>query len=215
MKNCQLPAYLTAAGLALALSTACMAQDNQSPKPDTKSNVDTAQMMAAMAELAKPGENHKLLETTTGSWTYKMKWWTAPDGPPMEVSGTSTTKSLMDGRYFVSEHASKMPMPGPDGKMMDMDFKGMSTEGYDNVKKKFVASWIDNMGTGIMLMEGTYDAASKKLTYLGEEEPMPGMKMKVRQTIIFTDKDHRVMEYYELRGTGEVKVMAIEYNRTN
>ena len=28
--------------------------------------------------------------------------------------------------------------PGPDGKMMDMNFTGMAIEGYDNVKKKFV-----------------------------------------------------------------------------
>jgi len=42
-----------------------------------------------------------------------------------------------------------MQMPGEDGKMKDMMFKGMGMEGYDNVKKKFVASWIDNMGTGI------------------------------------------------------------------
>ena len=42
-----------------------------------------------------------------------------------------------------------MQMPGEDGKMKDMQFKGMGVEGYDNVKKKFVASWIDNMGTGI------------------------------------------------------------------
>jgi hypothetical protein len=42
-----------------------------------------------------------------------------------------------------------MQMPGPDGKMTDMEFKGMGIEGCDNVKN-FVSSWIDNMGTGIM-----------------------------------------------------------------
>ena len=49
----------------------------------------------------------------------------------------------------------------------------MAVEGYDNVKKKFLASWIDNMGTGIMNLEGTYDAATKSLTYHAEYEPMP------------------------------------------
>jgi hypothetical protein len=120
----------------------------------------------------------------------------------------------MDGRYFASEHSGKMSMPGQDGKMMEMEFKGTATEGYDNAKKKFVSSWIDNMGTGIMLMEGTYDPATKTVTYLGEEQPVPGMKIKVRQTITYADKDHHSMEFFEVHGGAEVKVMAIDYIRS-
>ncbi len=62
-----------------------------------------------------------------------------------------------------------MSMPGADGKMMEMPFHGIGTEGYDNVRKKFMASWIDNMGTGILLMEGTYDALRK-----AKPSPTPG-----------------------------------------
>ena len=47
--------------------------------------------------------------------------------------------------------------------MMDMSFTGMAIEGYDNVKKKFVSSWIDNMGTMILNSEGTYDPAAQDL----------------------------------------------------
>jgi hypothetical protein len=215
MKKYKLSLCLTTTLLALSLSTTCFAQDSTTPKPDAKpGSMDDPQMMATMMALALPGENHKLLEATTGSWTYKGKWWMHPDAPPLEYSGTTTTKSLMDGRYFASEHSGKMSMPGPDGKMMEMEFKGLATEGYDNAKKKFIASWIDNMGTGIMLMEGTYDPATKTVTYTGEEEPMPGMKFKVRQSITYTDKDHHTMDFYEVHGGAEVKVMTIEYARS-
>jgi hypothetical protein len=139
----------------------------------------------------------------------------SPDAPPMEYAGTTTTKSLMDGRYVSSEHLGKMSMPGADGKMMDMEFKGMATEGYDNAKKKFISTWIDNMGTSIMLMEGTYNPATKTVTYLGEEEPVPGKKIKVRQTTAYIDKDHRKMEFFEVRGGAEVKIMAIDYVRSS
>ena len=44
-------------------------------------------------------------------------------------------------------------MPGEDGKLKDMQFKGMGIEGYDNVKKKFVASWVDNMSTGVPVLQ--------------------------------------------------------------
>ncbi len=72
-------------------------------------------------------------------------------------------------------YTGKFQMPGTDGKMKDMNFKGMAIEGYDNVKKKFVSSWIDNMSTMIMNSEGTYDAATKTFTYNAECEMMPGM----------------------------------------
>ena len=81
--------------------------------------------------------------------------------------------------------------------MMEMDFQGQGLEGYDNVKKKFVSTWIDNMGTGIMIAEGTYDPATKTFTYNSEMEMIPGMKTKVRETVKVTDKDHHTFEYFE------------------
>jgi hypothetical protein len=201
--------------LALALGAPSFGQDSTAPKTEQKPPAaDDPQMMATMMEMAKPGENHKTLADTVGSWTYKVKWWMRPDAPPMESSGTCSTKSVMDGRYFISEHTGKMSMAGADGKMMDMGFQGMSTEGYDNAKKKYVASWIDNMGTGIMMMEGTYDPSAKTLTYIGEEEPMPGMKFKMREVIKYTDKNHHTMEFYEVHEGGEVKVMEMAYTRS-
>jgi len=174
-----------------------------------------SEMMAQMMELAQPGENHKLLERSVGTWTYKVKMWMTPDpnAPPSESSGSAVTRSIMGGRYLISEHTGKMEFPGADGKMTSMEFKGMSMEGYDNVKKKFVASWIDNMGTGIMNLEGTYDAATKSFTYVADYEPMPSMKPKVREVIKITDKDHHVFEWYEDRGGKEVRTMEIAYTR--
>jgi len=210
--------YCVALALAALCGAPAFAQD--AAKKDEKSASNQANdpaIMAAMMELAKPGENHKLLEATVGQWTYKVKYWVSPDTnmPPLESSGTTVTKSTMGGRYFISEHTGKMQMPGPDGAMTDMAFNGMALEGYDNGKKKYVSSWIDNMGTGIVQSEGTYDAAAKKLTYEGEYEPMPGMKTTMRQTITYADDNHHTMEYFEKRGGSFVKVMEINYTRSS
>jgi hypothetical protein len=214
MKNGRLSICLTATFLTLAASAPSFAQDAASnPADKPPGGAPDAQMMATMMEMAKPNENHKVLEKELGSWTYKVKWWMSPQAPPMESTGTCSTKSVMDGRYFISEHTGKMSMAGPDGKMMDSEFQGIGTEGYDNAKKKYVASWIDNMGTGIMAMEGTYDPGTKTMTYIGEEEPMPGMKVKMRETIKTIDKDNHLMEFFEMRGNAEVKVMEIAYTR--
>ena len=172
-------------------------------------------MMAQMMELGKPGENHKLLADLAGTWTYTLKWWAdpTPGAKPDESKGTATRKSMFGGRYFTLDVTGKMEMPGPDGKKKPMEFKGMSIEGYDNIKKKFVSSWIDSMSTMMMVSEGTYDPATKTFTYNAECEMMPGMQTKVREVIKIVDKDHHTFEWYEDRGGQEAKTMEIHYTR--
>ena len=205
---------VTAVVASMAISLPSLAQNKESSKKDEKPP-NEADMMAMLMELSKPGENHKLLARGVGTWTYTVKMWMNPDpsAPPSESSGTAVTKPILDGRFFSSEHAGKMQMPGPDGKPVDMEFKGLSVEGYDNVKKKFVASWVDNMGTGIMNLEGTYDQNKKTLTYHTEYEAIPGMKTKIREVITFVDKDHHTFEFFEDRGGTEVRTMEIKYTR--
>ena len=177
--------------------------------------MDPNEMMKQMMELAKLNENHKLLADLAGTWTYTIKMWMNPDpnAKPEESKGTSVTKSMMEGRFFVTDVTGKMEMPGPDGKKKETTFKGMGTDGYDNVKKKFVGSWVDNMGTGIMMSEGTYDPATKTFTYTAEYEAIPGMKTKIREVLKMTDKDHHLFEWYEDRGGKEAKTMEIAYTR--
>jgi hypothetical protein len=214
MRNWKCVGVITAVVTAIALPV--LGQDKESKEGGAKAGdkkSSESEMMAMMMEMAKTGENHKHLQEMAGTWSYTVKWWMSPEAPPNVSSGKMVARPVMDGRYVISEHTGKMQMPGADGKPMDMEFKGMSVEGYDNAKKKFVASWIDNMGTGIMMSEGTYDAASKTLTYLAEYEPMPGMKTKMRQVVKTVDKNHRTMEFFEDRGGNEVKTMEMSYER--
>jgi hypothetical protein len=177
------------------------------------SAADMQKMMEQMTELGKPGENHKLLGEMAGTWSYAVKMWMDPTGKPQESKGTSTRKAIMDGRFYLAEHSGKFQMPGKDGKMTDMNFQGMAIEGYDNVKKKFVSSWIDNMGTMILMSEGNYDAASKTFTYTANCEMMPGVQVKIRETLKIVDANHHNFEWYEDRGQGEAKTMEISYTR--
>lgn len=174
-----------------------------------------ADMMKAMAELSQTNENHKLLSTLNGDWDYTLKFWMSPDAnaKPQESKGNATRKSLMDGRYVMMDVSGSMEMPGADGKLQNVAFKGMGIEGYDNVKKKFVASWIDSMGTGIEFSEGTYDPATKSFTYTSEMEPVPGMKTHVREVVKLIDANHMALEWYEEQGASERKTMEINYVR--
>ncbi len=199
------PATSPAAGSAVSATQATTGTGMPSPQ----------EMMKQMMEMSKLNENHKLLSSMDGNWTFNIKTWMNPDpnAKPQESKGTATRKSVMGGRFVVMDVTGKMQMPGPDGKMKDMQFKGMGVEGYDNAKQKFVASWIDNMGTGIQFSNGTYDPATKALTYTSEIEMMPGMKMPVREVVKLPDKDHMALEWYETHGGQEKKTMEIAYTR--
>jgi hypothetical protein len=208
-----------------ALSNANPAVPTTSPPPTTTSpatttttapaqpSADMQEMMKVMMEMGKAGENHKLLADLAGNWTYTVKMWMDPAAKPQESKGTSTRKAIMDGRYYIAEHTGKFQMPGPDGKMKDMNFKGMAIEGYDNVKKKFVSAWVDNMSTMIMNSEGTYDAATKTFNYNAECEMMPGKMTKIREVIKVVDKDHHTFEWYDNSHGPEAKTMEISYTR--
>jgi hypothetical protein len=197
-------ALLTTALTAVSLVAPTLAEE---PKPND------AEMMAKMMALAQPGENHKLLQGMVGTWSYTVKMWMDPKAGPSESTGTAVRKSIMDGRYVIGDHSGKFKMPGADGKMKEMNFKGMSIDGYDNVQKKFISAWVDNMGTGIMLSNGTYDAGTKTFTYNSEVEMMPGKKTNVRAVMKMVDADHHSFEWYEDRGGQEEKTMEITYTR--
>src|SRR5437879_9023612 len=176
---------------------------------------NAADMMKQMMEMSKLNENHKLLSSLDGNWDYTIKFWMNPDpnAKPQESKGTATRKSVMGGRYVMMDVSGKMQMPGEDGKMKDMQFKGMGIEGYENVKNKFIGSWIDNMGTGIQFSEGTYDPATKTFTYTYEVEMVPGMKTAVREVIKIADNNHMSLEWYENQGGQEKKTMEINYTK--
>jgi hypothetical protein len=186
-------------------------------EPVAAPQMSEAEMMKQMMEMSKINDNHKLLTSLDGTWNFTNKMWM--DGntanKPQESKGTAVRKSIMGGRYVVMDVNGKMQMPGADGKPKDFDFKGQGTEGYDNVKKKFVATWVDNMGTGIMTTEGDYDPATKTMTSTGEIEMIPGMKQHIREVIKLADKDHMSFEWYETRGPQEVKTMEIDYTRAS
>jgi hypothetical protein len=192
--------------------------DEQDKKADKKASgqPSEADMMAMMMQMAQPGENHKLLAHSVGNWSLKVKMWNNGDtnAAPMESSATAKVKEILGGRFFASEVSGKMEMPGPDGKMTETEFKGTGIEGYDNARKKFVGSWVDNMSTGILMAEGDYDAATKTFTFHAEVAYRPGVKARIRETVKIVDNDHHTFEWFEDRGAGEVKTMQIEYTRT-
>jgi hypothetical protein len=206
LRNIRSAVLLAAVTVAIAWTTPCGLATEEEEMAD-------GEMMSQMMELAKLNENHQLLGQLAGEWNYTMKMWMKPGEAPSESKGTAVRKPIMDGRYYLVEVKGQVIMPGPDGKPGPIDFQGMALEGYDNVQKKFVGSWVDSFSTGMMFSSGTYDPETKSFTYHAEFEMMPGMKTKVREVVKIVDGDHHVLEWFEQHGGQEVKVMEITYTR--
>src|SRR6478672_9496871 len=151
----------------VALSVIASVASAQTPAP---------QPSTPPTSLTSPAVSAPATTTASPNEAEMMKKMMESGKEPTVSKGSVTYKSIMNGRYVIGDHTGSMKMPGADGKMKDFTFKGMSTDGYDNVKQKFTSSWVDNMGTGILTFEGTYDPATKTVTYTGEMEMPPGMK---------------------------------------
>lgn len=161
--------------------------------------------MKAMMAAATPGESHQMLAKSAGTWTGTVTMWMQPGAPPTVSQAQATNEMIMGGRYLKSSNS---------GNVMGMPFEGVGITGYDNVKKQFVNSWVDNMGTGIMTMSGTWDAASKSIVYTGSAvDPVSGKDMPFREVWTYVDNDHQIMEMYSQMGGKEVKSMEIRYTR--
>src|SRR4028118_1807600 len=96
-----------------------------------------------------------------------------------------------------------------------MPFQGISTTGYDNARRVFVNTWIDNFGTGIMTSEGAYNAKTKSIEFKGMvTDPMAGgRQMPFRQVLTFIDDNNQRLEMYNMHQGKEFKSMEIVLTR--
>jgi len=114
---------------------------------------DDASMKAWMTYMT-PGDMHKMLAESEGEWNEDITMWMVPGAPPTKSTATAVNKMILGGRYQQSMHT---------GSFNGMPFEGMSTLAYDNAKKVYFTTWIDNMSTGIMQMEGPWNESTKTM----------------------------------------------------
>lgn len=187
--------------------TAATATTADAGKEEPFTPVDSATRMKAWMAYATPGEPHKMLAKADGKWTAEVTHWEDSDKPPMTSTGECTNRMIMGGHYQQSDYK---------GNMMGMPFEGMGIVGYDNAKKKFISTWFDNMGTGIMTMEGDWDQGSNTINYSGTGvDPVTGKDCKIRETFTMVDNDHQTMAMYgpDNKTGKEYKMMEIKFTR--
>lgn len=184
----------------LLLASPVMAKEKKQNK-----QMDPEAMMEVWKQMATPGEPHKLFATLAGSWTTTSKEWMEPGKPPTESTGTAEMKMLLDGRFLYQEFT---------GNMMGQPFSGVGIDAYDNMTKKYMTAWMDTMGTGIFMMEGTASADGKTITLKGSHPEPGGGKMTHRAVWKIVDNNTQTFDMYGAHHGGkEMKVLEITYSR--
>lgn len=161
--------------------------------------------MQKWMESMTPGTMHQMMSKMVGKWKTAMVMVDPASGQEMKSEGTANFESILGGRYIKSSHSSTI---------MGMPFEGVGIDAYDNVAKEFVSIWVDNMGTGIMVMRGQYDEKTKTLTTSGESvDPMSGQPMKYRSVSKWVDDNTAVFDMYATMNGQESKMFTMTYTR--
>ncbi len=179
----------------------------------------TAMLWSGMAKAAespaqeappvpRPTAEHKVLAEDVGTWDADVKTYMAgPDAPPSEGKATETNRLLAGGLWLLSDFT----MSSDQG-----SFAGHGQFGYDPSKKKYVGTWIDSLSMSLMVIEGSYDARTKTITYTGEGID-PQTKSKFTQkmvTVTRPDGTRHFTLFMKFAGADrEVKFMEVTYKK--
>lgn len=189
--------------LATALVFVCTAALAQQDPTAKKPGPDPA-MMQAMTAAATPGAPHKKLDAFAGTWDTKVTFWMAPGADPMTMEGTSETRWIMGGRHLEQKFT---------GSFMGMPYEGTGFTGYDNVKKQYWSTWMDNMSTGFFVTTGSVDGNTWSFSGM-MPDPMTGKDVRSDSRIVVKDADHHTMEMWGPAPDGKMyKSMEMTYTR--
>jgi hypothetical protein len=191
---------LAALPLALAFALPALAQDAaHEMTPEQKAE------MEAYTAAGTPGAAHAALAKMAGTYDIDVKSWHDPSGPPQVEKGTATRSMALDGRVMVEEVSSTM---------MGTPWTGHGMHGYDNVTGKHWSTWNDSMSTGLMVSEGTCDAAGA-CTFTGSwNDPVTKGKINSRMTTKWTSPTTEVFEMFVPGKDGkEFRMMELTYTK--
>lgn len=112
---------------------------------------------------------------------------------------------IMGGRYLVEEL---------EGQTWEQPFQGMGITGYDNVAQQYMNTWVDNMGTGILVMTRNFNDQGKLVMTGSYEDPYTKKVMKLKGVTTILRSTEQLYEMYFVNEDGsEWKSLGINYKK--
>ncbi len=193
---------------ALALAAGCASSGG--PKGKAKAapaeELSPAEVERRMQAHGTPGVAHQVLNGRVGTWQCSIRYWPPFASEPESMAATSDIKWTMDGLFL--EDRTRSDFGGHP-------FKGLGLMGFDNLKQRYVSTWIDNTSTSIATSEGGYDPETRTFRFAGKTaDPASGRLLDMRSVERVIDDDNWSYEAWVLQPSGEERqLLEIAYKR--
>ncbi|MCK9280704.1 MAG: DUF1579 domain-containing protein [Melioribacteraceae bacterium] len=160
---------------------------------------DDQAMMAAWMEFLTPTEFHAEMAKYSGDYSTVNTMWMGPGKESVTEKGEAKLEMILGGRYLKTAHF---------GSFMGTPFEGVGIDGYDNVTKEVTSVWFDNMGTGTMIMKGSWDKETGKVSLTGTTtDPLLKATANVREVVTYSGGNKVIIEMYNVYNGVEYKSM--------
>jgi hypothetical protein len=167
--------------------------------------MDMDAMMEAWQKASTPSEGHRRLEPMAGSFRAKTTFQMDPKDPPQVSDGSSENRWVLGGRYLQQVYK---------GSSMGMPFEGIGFTGYDNVQKKYVGTWMDSFGTGLMNSISVGKPSDGAMDFESSCFQPGGQEQKFWCKVRVQDRDHHTYEMWCKAPNGKkFRTMMVEYTR--
>ncbi len=119
-----------------------------------------------------------VLAESVGVWDVTLEIRMGPDVPAQTTTGVATNRMLA-GRWLLTDQVT------------ESGFAGHGVYGWDAAADAYVAVWVDNAGGGMARGHGTWDPATRTVTYEMSVE-VPDRTVTYREVTQSIDDDTRV-----------------------
>lgn len=184
-----------------AAEPAAQPAGQEAPAGNTPGAAITKRYQDAMT----PGEPHAWLAKLEGKWKTSARLLTEPDGPAVEMTGTSEFKMLMDGRFLVESHDAG-GSAGP--------FRGMGMLGFNNITGKYERVWFDSNSTAMLRSEGEYVAEGNSIRWTDQRsDPRTGRVIETTSKLTVESDTAMTLLTMESLNRETFKALEVHYRK--
>lgn len=192
--------FISAICIATIFSPAC---NNEKKTLDTE---------AAAVVFPSPGEFHKMLARSNGTWIGESTMQFSSDAAPVSGGRSLLINTMaMGGLYQISEVRGNIE-PG-----MGKPWTGLRITGYDDKRKIFTRAMIgDGDSAGGVSMEGTWDEATRSITFPFKKlSQSTGKERDLKEVYRIIDENTEVLEIYatDPKTMKEYKMLNVNWTR--
>ena len=179
-------------GLVLAASLMMLPYSTFAQQSDQDSQAQ--ELEAWIADMAKPGEHHAVLDVLIGEWDGTIRVWDEPGGDPVTVD-VKVSRQWILGNRFVQETVTA----GSGNEQ----YNGLGYIGYNNVDRHYVMHWMDDQSTTVQSEIGRYNRNTKILSTRGSSrDPSTGFVILERSQLDLSDPDRHTIVVFTTDETG-------------